>query len=174
MQLGVVFPQTEIGADPGGVRAYAQAAEALGFRHLMAYEHVLGADRSVHAPWNRPYDLTSMFHEPMVLFGFLAGVSTLELVSGVVILPQRPAVLVAKQAAEVDVLCGGRLRFRGWSGCGLGCLRLRLDPCGGLRLRPRIGSWCGRRLVGLDGGRRAENQHLETSKRQNPLVFVRP
>ena len=97
MQIGVVLPQTEIGAEPSGVRDYAQGVEALGFRHALAYEHVLGADPSIHAPWNRPYSVHSLFHEPMVLFGYLAALTTLELVSGVVILPQRQTALVAKQ-----------------------------------------------------------------------------
>lgn len=115
MQIGVVFPQLEIGPDPAGLRDYAQAARDLGFRHLLAYDHVLGADRSVHAGFSGPYDLHSQFHEPFVLFGFLAAaVPELELATGVIILPQRQAVLVAKQAAQVDVLTGGRFR------CGVG------------------------------------------------------
>ena len=104
MHLGVVFPQIDIDADAGAIRAYAAAVEEAGYDHLLAYDHVLGADRSRHAGWSGPYDSTHTFHEPMVLFGFLAGISTLELVSGVVILPQRQAVLVAKQAAEVAIL----------------------------------------------------------------------
>ena len=71
MRIGVVFPQTEIGADVGGVRAYAQRVEELGYTHVLAYDHVLGADPTVHQPWNRPYDVHSTFHEPMVLYGFL-------------------------------------------------------------------------------------------------------
>ncbi len=117
MQLGVVFPQTEIGADPGGVRAYAQAVQDLGFRHLLAYDHVLGADRAGHPGWAGVYTAEHMFHEVFVLFGFLAAAAPgLELVTGVLILPQRQTALVAKQAAEVDVLSGGRLRL----GVGLG------------------------------------------------------
>ena len=109
MQVGVVFPQTEIGADPGAIRAYADAVSGLGYRHLLAYDHVLGADPKVHAGWNGPYDIDDTFHEPMVLFGYLAAFSDLELVSGIVIAPQRQTALLAKQAAEVDVLTGGRL-----------------------------------------------------------------
>lgn len=117
MRIGVVFPQTEIGPDPGIVREYAQAAEAAGFAHLLAYDHVLGADTRNRPDWSGPYRLESQFHEVLVLFGFLAGVTTtLELVAGVVILPQRQTALVAKQAAEVDVLSGGRLRL----GVGIG------------------------------------------------------
>lgn len=119
MRLGVVFPQTEIGNDPGAIRAYAQAAEELGYDYLLAYEHVLGAhpDRLKDLGRQPPYTHESPFHEPFVLFGFLAAVtSRIELVTGIVILPQRQTVLVAKQAAEVDVLSGGRLRL----GVGLG------------------------------------------------------
>ncbi|WP_220448357.1 LLM class flavin-dependent oxidoreductase [Nonomuraea diastatica] len=99
MRIGVVFPQNEIGADAGAVRAYGQAAEELGFRHVMAFDHVVGADPAVHQGWAGPYDVRSTFHEPLVLFGYLAALTTLELVTGVVILPQRQTVLAAKQAA---------------------------------------------------------------------------
>jgi len=116
MQIGVVFPQTEIGADVGPVRAYALAAEELGYAHLLAYDHVVGADPEVHAPWRGPYDVATTFHEPFVLFGYLAAVTTMELVTGVIILPQRQTVLVAKQAAEVDLLTQGRFRL----GVGIG------------------------------------------------------
>ncbi|TAK71345.1 MAG: LLM class F420-dependent oxidoreductase [Actinomycetota bacterium] len=116
MQVGVVFPQTEIEADAGAIRAYAEGVESLGFRHVLAYDHVLGADPAAHPGWSGFYDVNATFHEPLVLFGFLAGVTSLDLVTGVVILPQRQTVLVAKQAAEVDLLCGGRLRL----GVGLG------------------------------------------------------
>jgi probable F420-dependent oxidoreductase len=127
MRIGVVFPQTEIGADAGAVRAYAEHVEGLGFAHLLAYDHVVGADRDVHADWNGPYDLHSTFHEPLVTFGYLAAItSRLELVTGVVILPQRQAVLVAKQAAEVDLLSGGRLRL----GVGLGWNAVEYEALG--------------------------------------------
>ena len=87
MRIGVVFPQTEIGADADAVRSYAEHAEALGFAHLLAYDHVVGADREVHAGWNGPYDLQTTFHEPLVTFGYLAAITTsLELATGVVIL----------------------------------------------------------------------------------------
>jgi len=117
VKIGVVFPQTEIGPDPAGVRAYTQAVQQLGYQHLMAYDHVLGADPAGHPGWSGPYTSESQFHEPMVVFGYLAGVAPgLELVTGVIILPQRQAALVAKQAAEVDVLTGGNLRL----GVGIG------------------------------------------------------
>ena len=119
MKTGVVVPQTEIGADPAAVRDYVQAAEGLGFSHLLVYDHVLGADTSQHANWQGGYTSESMFHEPFVLFGFLAGITTkLELVTAVLILGQRQTALVAKQAAEVDLLTGGRLRLGvgvGWN-----------------------------------------------------------
>lgn len=117
MRLGVVFPQTEIGADPGAVRAFAQAAEELGFHHILAYDHVLGA-KPRGGEW-LGYTHEDMFHEILVLLGYLAAVTTrIELATGIVILPQRQTALVAKQAAEIDVLSGGRLRFGigvGWN-----------------------------------------------------------
>ena len=112
----MVFPQTEIGGDVAAVRRYAQRVEELGFTHVLAYDHVLGADPAVHQPWNGPYDIDTTFHEPMVMFGYLAAVTSLELVTGIIILPQRQTALVAKQAAEVDLLTGGRFRL----GVGLG------------------------------------------------------
>ncbi len=119
MRIGVVFPQAEIGPDPGAVKAFAQAAEDLGYAHLLAYDHVLGASVRNRPDFRGPYTSESLFHELFVLFGYLAGITArLELVSGVIILPQRQTVLVAKQAAEVDVLSGGRLRLGvgvGWN-----------------------------------------------------------
>ena len=119
MKLGVVFPQTEIGADPGGVRAFAQAVEELGYDHLLAYDHVLGADVSARPDWPGPYTSEHQFHEIFVLFGYLAAiVPSLELVTGVLVLPLRQTALVAKQAAEIDILTGGRFRLgigMGWN-----------------------------------------------------------
>ena len=119
MKTGAVFPQTEIGADPAAVRDYVQAVEELGYSHMMVYDHVLGADTSHHANWQGSYTSESMFHEPFVLFGYLAGITTtIELVTAVLILGQRQTALVAKQAAEVDLLTGGRLRLGvgvGWN-----------------------------------------------------------
>ena len=117
MQLGVVFPQNEIGEDPGAVRAFAEAAEGLGYAHLVFYDHVLGVDTNRRPDWQGPYSHEDTFHEPLVTFGYLAALtSRIELVSGIIILPQRQTVLVAKQAAQVDVLSGGRLRL----GVGIG------------------------------------------------------
>ena len=118
MRIGVTFPQTEFGNDPVALRDYAQAVEGLGYTHFLAYDPVLSAD-----PTNRPgwtgYDLGDPFHEVFVLLGYVAAVTrSLELVTGVLILPQRQTALVAKQAAEVALLSGGRLRLgvgAGWN-----------------------------------------------------------
>ena len=119
MRVGVVFPQIEIGADPAGVRDYAQAAEDLEYAHLIVYDHVLGADPDLHQGWSGFYSSKDMFHEPFVVFGYMAALTkSLELVTSVIILGQRQTALVAKQAAEVDVLSGGRLRLgvgTGWN-----------------------------------------------------------
>lgn len=121
-----MFPQTEIGADVGAVRAYAEQVEHLGFTHILAYDHVLGADPVVHPGWSGPYDLDSTFHEPFILFAFLAGFTSLEFATGVLILPQRQSALVAKQAAEVDLVSGGRLRL----GVGLGWNAVEYEALG--------------------------------------------
>jgi probable F420-dependent oxidoreductase len=119
LRLGAVFPQLESGMDPGALRAYAQAVEGLGFNHIQIYDHVVGADTATRPGWQGPYTADSFFHEPFVLYGFIAGVTQqLGLMTGVIILPQRQTVLVAKQAAEVDVLTAGRLRLGvgvGWN-----------------------------------------------------------
>lgn len=126
MQIGVVFPQIEIGADRGAIRAYAAAVSDLGYRHILAYDHVVGADPAAYPGWNGPYDIDDTFHEPLVLYGFLAGITSLELVTGILILPQRQTVLVAKQVAEVDLLTGGRFRL----GVGLGWNRVEYEALG--------------------------------------------
>jgi probable F420-dependent oxidoreductase len=126
MQIGVVFPQSEIGAEPEAVARYAKRVEELGFAHVLAYDHVLGADPEVHRDWRGPYDIATTFHEPMVLFGYLAALTSLELVTGIVILPQRQTALVAKQAAEVDVLSRGRLRL----GVGIGWNAVEYESLG--------------------------------------------
>ena len=126
MQVGVTFPQSEIGADPKTIRDYAQAAEDLGYEHLLAYDHVLGADPSNREGW-RGYTHETMFHEPLTLFCYLAAITQhLELVSGVIVLPQRQTALVAKQAAEVDVLSSGRLRL----GVGIGWNAVEYEALG--------------------------------------------
>lgn len=127
MRVGVVFPQTELGGDAGAVRAYGQRVEELGFTHVLAYDHVVGADPEVHSGWGGPYDVHTTFHEPLVMFGYLAAVTTaIELVTGVIILPQRQTALVAKQAAEVDLLSAGRLRL----GIGIGWNAVEYEALG--------------------------------------------
>ena len=121
-----MFPQTELGGDPAVVRAYGRRVEELGFTHILAYDHVVGADPALHQGWQGPYDIDSTFHEPFVMFGYLAAVTSLELVTGVIILPQRQSVLVAKQAAEVDLLTEGRFRL----GIGLGWNAVEYEALG--------------------------------------------
>jgi len=117
MKVGVVFPQTEIGADPSYIKDYGQAAEELGFAHILAYDHVVGANPASRVDWRGPYSHLDSFHEPLVLFSYLAGLTRrIEFCTGIIILPQRQTVLVAKQTAALDVLSGGRLRF----GIGIG------------------------------------------------------
>jgi probable F420-dependent oxidoreductase len=117
MRIGVVFPQTEIGNDPAAIQEYAQTAEGLGYTHILAYDHVLGANPDRPGGFTGPYTFRTPFHEVFVLFSYLAGVTQrLELATGILILPQRQTALVAKQAASLDVLSGGRLRL----GVGLG------------------------------------------------------
>ena len=119
MRIGAVFPQTEIGEAPAAVREFAQAAEELGYAHLLLYDHVLGADTRIRPDWQGPYSHESAFHEPLVTFGYLAAITErIELVTGVIILPQRQTALVAKQAAQADLLSGGRVRLGvgvGWN-----------------------------------------------------------
>jgi probable F420-dependent oxidoreductase len=116
MQIGVIYPQTELPTDPDTVRAYVRRVEELGYRHFEIYDHVLGADPAVHAGWKGPYDVDTTFHEPLVFYGFLAAITQLELVTAIIVAPQRQTALLAKQAAEVDVLSGGRFRL----GIGIG------------------------------------------------------
>ena len=117
MKLGVVFPQTEIGPDRGGVRAYIEGVQQLGFEHMHCFDHVLGADPERHADLPGPYRAADEFHEILVLFGYAAALAPgLELVTGVVIGPQRQTALLAKQAVEIDLLTGGRFRL----GLGIG------------------------------------------------------
>jgi probable F420-dependent oxidoreductase len=124
-KIGVTIPQIEIGRKAEDIRDFAQRVEEIGYDYLMLYDHVLGADMDVHKDW-RPrkgappiYTKDDMFHEPLILYGYLAAVtSRIEFATGVIILPQRQTVLLAKQAAEIDVLSGGRLRLgfgTGWN-----------------------------------------------------------
>jgi probable F420-dependent oxidoreductase len=174
MQVGVTFPQTEMGTDPAVIRDYAQAAEDLGYAHVLAYDHVLGADPSNREGW-RGYTHETMFHEPLTLFGYLAGVTRqLELVTGVIVLPQRQTALVAKQAAEVDVLSGGRLRL----GVGIGWNAVEYEALGedfstrGARIEEQIEVmrllWT-REVVSYEG-----KYHRITEAGINPLPVQRP
>jgi probable F420-dependent oxidoreductase len=119
MQLGCSLPVADIGTDPAALRDYAQAAEGLGFAHLMAPDHVLGANPATDQGGRRIGTTATPFHDPFVLFGFLAGCTQkIGFAVGVLILAQRQTVLVAKQAASLDVLCGGRFRLGigvGWN-----------------------------------------------------------
>ena len=126
MRIGVVFPQTELGGDPGAVRAFGTAASELGYAHIAVFDHVVGADPAVHRGWSGPYDIRTTFHEPFVLFGYLAALTSLELVTSILILPQRQTVLVAKQAAEIDLLTQGKLRL----GVGLGWNEVEYEALG--------------------------------------------
>ena len=129
MRIGVTFPQREsgFGTDLGAVRDYVQAVESLGYDHLRSGEHILGANLASRPGWKGPYGHTDLWHEPFVLFGYLAGITqALELVTSIVILPQRQTVLVAKQAAALDVLSGGRLRL----GIGVGWNEVEYEALG--------------------------------------------
>lgn len=117
VQFGVIYPQTEYPPDPAAVRDFAQTAEGLGFSHIVAYDHVLGANPERPGGWKGPYTHQSSFLEPFVLYSYMAASTTqLGFLTGILILPQRQTALVAKQAATLDVLSGGRLRL----GVGLG------------------------------------------------------
>jgi probable F420-dependent oxidoreductase len=170
----VTFPQSEIGADPRAIRDYAQAAEDLGYEHLLAYDHVLGVDPSNREGW-RGYTHETMFHEPLTLFCYLAAVTQrLEFVSGVIVLPQRQTALVAKQAAEVDVLSSGRLRL----GVGIGWNAVEYEALGedfntrGARIEEQIEVmrllWS-REVVSYEG-----KYHRVTEAGINPLPVQRP
>jgi len=118
VRIGAVFPQLEIGTDPADIARWAAQVEQLGYEYVLAYDHVLGAGASTRPGW-RGYTSDDSFHEVFVLLGYFAALTTaVELTTGVLILPQRQTVLVAKQAAQVDVLSGGRMRMGigvGWN-----------------------------------------------------------
>jgi probable F420-dependent oxidoreductase len=128
MQIGVVYPQTELRGDPAAVRQIGRAVEELGFDHLLAYDHVLGAvhgDRT--PPLSGPYTEHDPFHDPFVMFAYLAGITErINFASGVLVLPQRQTALVARQAADVDLLSGGRLRL----GVGIGWNHVEYEALG--------------------------------------------
>ncbi len=127
MRIGVVYPQIEFPTDPAAIRDYAQAVEALGYTHILAYDHVLGANPDRSGGWTGPYNYRNPFMEVFVLFSYLAGLTrSVELVTGILILPQRQTALVAKQAATLDVLSGGRLRL----GIGIGWNAVEYEALG--------------------------------------------
>jgi probable F420-dependent oxidoreductase len=126
MDIGVVFPQTELGGDRGAVRAYGEAVSELGYSHVATYDHVLGGDTAVHGDLGGPYGITDTFHEPLVMFGYLAGFTELAFATSILIGPQRQTALLAKQAAEVDILCQGRFRL----GLGIGWNKIEYDALG--------------------------------------------
>ena len=119
MRIGAVFPQTEAGTDVAAIKEYVQSVEALGFDHILAFDHVLGANASSRPGWVGAYQHTDSFYEPITFYSYVAGISKhLELATGVIILPQRQTALFAKQSATLDVLSGGRLRLgigTGWN-----------------------------------------------------------
>ncbi|MCB8927463.1 MAG: LLM class F420-dependent oxidoreductase [Ardenticatenaceae bacterium] len=127
MKIGLVFPQTEFGNDTVALRDYTQTAESLGFTHVLAYDHVLGANPNRPGGWNGPYTYQTAFHEVFVLFSFMAALTTkLEFITGILILPQRDTSLVAKQAASLDVLSNGRFRL----GIGVGWNKVEMEALG--------------------------------------------
>jgi probable F420-dependent oxidoreductase len=119
MRIGVIFPQFEFGTDPSAIRDYAQTAEDLGYTHIGADDHVIGPNPARPGGWTGWVTYHTPFYEPFVLFSFMAGVThSIQFTTCVLLLPQRQTVLVAKQSASLDVLCGGRLRLglgNGWN-----------------------------------------------------------
>ena len=127
MNLGVVLPTVELGSDPAIIREYAQTAQGLGYKHMVIQDHVLGVDPAVHVGWTRPYTNKTLTPDPFIQCAFLSSsVPDMELVTGVVVITQRQTVLVAKQAAEVDILTSGNFRL----GVGLGWNKVEYDALG--------------------------------------------
>ena len=127
MKLGAVFPQTESGTDVAALRDYLQTVEAMGCDYLLAFDHVLGHRPPDPATWLGPYTDSHSFHEILTFFAWAAAITErIELFTGILILPQRQATLAAKQAAEIDILSGGRLRL----GVGIGWNQVELEGMG--------------------------------------------
>lgn len=126
MDIGVIFPQTELGYDTGAVRAVGQAVSDLGYTHLAAYDHVLGGDTAVLGNLGGPYGIDHPFREPLTMFSYLAGFTNIGFATSILIGPQRQTALLAKQAVELDLLCGGRFRL----GLGVGWNKLEYDALG--------------------------------------------
>lgn len=176
MLTGVVIPQTELGAhDMGALRAFAEAVQDLGYDFITTSDHVLGADPSGHPGWIRPQTHLTVVHEPFVLFGYLAAVvPKLGLLTSVVILPQRQATLVAKQAAELDVVSGGKLRL----GVGIGWNPVEFEALGmsfhdrGKRFEEQIELM--RNLWSAESITFRGEQHTVTAAGIAPLPIQRP
>ena len=119
MKIGLIYPQNEYGNDPAAIKDYAQTAEALGYAHIIAYDHVLSARPPDPENWPGPYTHEHPFQAVFLLYTFMAAVTQhIEFATGILILPQRETALVAKQAATLDVLSSGRLRLgigTGWN-----------------------------------------------------------
>ena len=175
MKTGVLFPTSEIGTDSVAVRDYAQAAEALGYDHMLFFEHVIGANAESPLGRDKPWSHTTMYHEPFTLFGYLAAATTsIELATCIMVLPLRETALVAKQAAAVDVLSGGRLRL----GVGVGLNKTEYEAMGkglgdrGARIEEQIELlrllWTNE-LVTFEG-----RWHRVTDAGINPLPVQRP
>ncbi len=176
MKIGAIFPQTEIGPDPGEIKEFAQTAEGLGYAHIFIADHVLGADPSHHThPSFQSYNHESVVHEPMTMMGYMAAITqNVGLATGILILPQRQTVLVAKQAAEVDVLSGGRLRL----GIGVGWNEVEFEALGqdfhnrGRRSAEQIAllrALWSQKVVNFEG-----RWHRVTNAGLNPLPVQRP
>lgn len=127
MKIGVIYPQKELKGDPQAVRSIGLAAEERGFDHLVAYDHVIGATHDREPKLTGPYTEKDPFHDPLVMFAYLAGITQrIELVTGILILPQRQTALVARQAADLDLLSGERFRM----GVGVGWNYVEYDVLG--------------------------------------------
>jgi probable F420-dependent oxidoreductase len=127
MKIGIIYPQTELKGDPNAVRLIGLEAEKLGFDHLLTYDHVLGATHDREPKLTGPYTEKEPFHDPFVMFSYLAGITQrIEFVAGVLILPQRQTVLVARQAADLDLLSAQRFRL----GVGVGWNYVEYDAMG--------------------------------------------
>jgi probable F420-dependent oxidoreductase len=170
VKLGVVFPQTESGTNVDAIREYVEAVEDSEYDHLHIYDHVLGASPDRPGGWRGPYSSADLFHEVMVFLGYLAAITTrIELAPSILILPQRQTALVAKQAAEIDVLSGGRLRL----GVGLGWNPVEYEALGedfssrGRRIEEQIEVL--RRLWSEPVLDYAGNQHHVSKAGLNPL-----
>lgn len=135
MKYGVVYPQTEYPSDPGAIKDFTQAAEDLGYNHILAYDHIMGVNPNRKGSWSGPYAYTDPFQEPLTLFSFMAGITNkLTFITGIIILLQRQTALVAKQAATLDILSGGRLRLGvalGWNPVEYQCLNKDFHNQGG-------------------------------------------